>query len=215
MKIISPSVPDELTSVEKEVSHLLYADETVRELHFTHGEASGLRAKALTLNESLIETTDLSQSTIESFSTRDCLFRDCDLTACSFASSGWHAVEVAGSRCSGIQLQSSTLKNVRFKGCKLDMANFRFAQLTNVIFEDCIITEMDFYNAKLKDVVFSGCDIEDVEFSGATLKNVDLTESYIVSLKGVQSLKGASLTHPQLISLAPYFADALGITIKN
>lgn len=214
MNILRPDIPSELVPATN-LARLLSSDETLRELHITDAESSRLRTKGLTINESAIEGSNFSQATVEKFSTRDCRFDDCDLTASSFADSSWHTIEILHSRCSGMQLQSSVLKNVLFKGDKLDMANFRFAELNSVVFEDCVINEIDFYNAKLKNVTFINCDIEDAEFSGAKLDNVDLTGSQIISLKGVESLKGARVSNSQLIYLAPYFAQALGLIVKD
>jgi uncharacterized protein YjbI with pentapeptide repeats len=169
----------------------------------------------MAIEESLVVKTDFSQTHIEKFETKDCVFKDCDLTATSLASSSWHVVEVSGARCSGIQLQTSVLKNVLFKGCKIELANFRFAKLENVIFEDCLINDIDFYNATLKNVVFSGSSIENITFASARLKSVDLCDAHLVSVKNVSGLKGATISYEQLTFLSPYFAQEFGIIIKE
>ncbi len=214
MKLLHPDIPTDLSDVE-DVTPLLYTDDKLRGLHIENAAIVNLRLKAMAIEESLIQKTDFSQTHIEKFETKDSRFKDCDMTATSFANSSWHVVEVIGTRCSGIQLQTSKLKNVLFKGCKLELVNFRFSTLENVIFEDCMINDLDFYNATLKNVTFSGSSIEDISFAGAHLKNVDLSDAQIMSVKNTTGLKGATINYEQLMFLAPYFAQEMGLIIKT
>lgn len=214
MKMLHPDIPEGLSTTVN-VTDLLYADDKIRGIRIEDADISGLRLKSLSIEESLIFKTDLSQTKIEKFEAKDCILKDCDLTASSFASSSWHVIEISGARCSGLQLQTSQLKNVLFKSCKLEIANFRFSALENVMFEDCMINDIDFYNATLKNVTFNGSSIENIAFSGAKLKNVDLSEAQIISVKGVSGLRGATISYEQLTFLAPYFTQELGILIKD
>lgn len=214
MKLLHPDIPTDLSDVE-DITPLLYVDDKLRGLRIENVTVSNLRLKGLAIEESLIHKTDFSQTHIEKFETKDCRFKECDMTATSFANSSWHVAEVIGARCSGIQLQTSKLKNVLFKGCKLELANFRFSTLENVIFEDCMINDLDFYSATLKNVAFSGSSIENISFAGARLKNVDLSDAQIMSVKNTTGLKGATISYEQLTFLAPYFAQELGMIIKT
>lgn len=214
MKILHPDIPEALSDID-DITPLLLVDDKLRGLRLESVDISGRRLKGMAIEESLVGKTNFSQTHIEKFEAKDCQFKDCDFTASSFASSSWHVIEVSGARCSGIQLQTSVLKNVLFKGCKLEFANFRFAKLENVIFEDCLINDIDFYNATLKNVVFSGSSIENITFAGARLKNVDLSDAQLVSVKNVSGLKGATISYEQLTFLAPYFTQELGILIKE
>lgn len=214
MKILRPDISSELQSVTN-LAQLLLKDETLSGLMIQNGNASTLRIKSATVNDSKLLKCDLSKTKIEKLQLQDCHIEQCDLTAASFADSGWHAVEVVHARCSGIQLQASLMKNVLFKGCKLDFANLRFARLENVIFNDCVISELDLYSAQLKNVAFITCDIEAMEFSEAKLQQVDLSGASIISLKGLRGLKGAVIAPEQMIQLAPYMAQEIGLIIKD
>lgn len=214
MKLLHPDLSADLVPAEN-LPDLLLQDETLSGLLIHGSDASALRAKSVLMNDSKLLKCSLSRTKIEKLQLQDCLIDNCDLTAGVFANSSWHAVEVSNARCSGLQLQTSLMKNVLFKNSKLDLANLRFARLENVIFESCIIRELDLYNAQLKNVSFIDCVIEDVEFSAAKLRSVDLSGSTIVSVRGLRGLKGAMISPEQLIQLAPVMAQEIGLIIKD
>ena len=214
MKLLRPDLSADLIATT-DLQTAIMKDEALSGLSIHDCSAEHSKVKSLVLNDSKLLKCDLSGAKIDSLQLQDCLFERCTMVASKFANSSWHAIEVIDGRCSGIQLQTSRLKNVLFKNCKLDFANLRFARLENVIFESCVITELDLYNAELKHVAFVDCAIEEVEFSASKLKHVDLSESTIVSVRGLQGLKGATIAPEQLIQLAPYMAQEIGLIIKD
>ena len=214
MKLLQPDIPRSLRSIT-DLAALLHRDEALSGLAIDHQDITGITAKSAVLNESKVVTCSFAQAKIEKLQVRDCTFEHCDFTACVLADSSWHAVEISESRCSGMQMQTSALKNVVFKNSKVDFTNFRYAHLENIIFENCTLTELDLYSAALKNVSFIRCTIDNVEFSEAKLQNVDLSSAYIVNLKGIRSLRGAHISPEQLLQLAPYFAQELGILVND
>ena len=214
MKIIHPNILNDLAKVV-DVDNLLNSEDKIENANLDNIDISGRRLKSVIIQESLVNKTNFMNTNIERFEVSDCTFKDCDFTASSLATSSWHVVEIVNARCTGLQLQNSTLRNVMFKGCKIELVNLRFAKLENIIFQDCMINDIDFYNSTLKNVEFAGCNIENISFSGAKLKNVDLTRSQIISVRGVGGLKGSTINYEQLIILAPYFALEFGIIIKD
>jgi uncharacterized protein YjbI with pentapeptide repeats len=114
----------------------------------------------------------------------------------------------------GVDLSRSTLKDVVFKDCKLDMANFRFAKLTRVTFISCTLNETDFQAAELSEVVFEDCYLEKVEFGQSKVKQVDARTSQLYDIRGWQSLKGLIIDSTQLVMIAPQLAHELGLIIK-
>ena len=213
MRLAPPDLSAPLQPVEDIVA-LLRADRQLTELSIEDADAAGVQAKAVSIAESHLVRATFAQAVLEQLQIMDCRLENCDLTAAKLAASSWRRIEIRGSRCSGIQMQTSVLKDVYFKGCKLDLANLRFSKLENVIFEDCIVSELDMYSATLKDVSFINCDIDQVEFSDAKLTRVDISQSHIVSLNGVRSLAGLHISSEQLIQIAPILAANLGIIVK-
>jgi uncharacterized protein YjbI with pentapeptide repeats len=123
--------------------------------------------------------------------------------------------EVIASAVIGVEAYSSRLRRVRFFGCKFDSVNFRSAELTDVVFQDCQLRDVDFGQAKLTQVSFPGSTLSPVRFGQAQLKDVDLTGAKSLEpADGIEALRGATITHGQLLELAPLFAEAAGVVVR-
>lgn len=214
MKIVLPQLSKDLDELQN-LKQLIERDETLSMASLQDEDISQFAGKSFTANELRLTKIDATEAKLERTSFSDTELLNSELIATVFSESSWRRVLVKKSRCSGIQLQTSTLKDVAFVDCKLNMANFRFAKLTNVCFEDCVLDEADFYAAQLINVAFQNCSLVKTQFSDATLKQVDLRTSDINDLLGVSSLKGAIIDSIQLVSLAPVLANQLGIDVKN
>ena len=93
--------------------------------------------------------------------------------------------------------------------------NFRSAGLTDVRFENCVLRGVDFAGARLTRVSFPGCRLSEVDLTGATLTKVDLRGAELNITADSGSLRGAVIGTAQLLDLAPFLAEALGITVKD
>ena len=214
MKISKPHIPSDLKEVVDAETTLL-KDESLSELWFNKSDLSGVQIRSIALNESKLTSVNLAQAKLEKTAFLDVVIEGSSLVATNFTDSGWRSMQIIDSRCSGAQFQMRAIENAMFKGCKLDLANFRFAKLKNVIFRDCLISDTDFYNAELTNVHFDKCNIEKIELSGTKNKNLDLRSSQLGSIHGSGSLKGAIIDSMQLMQLAPYLAQEIGLTIKD
>jgi uncharacterized protein YjbI with pentapeptide repeats len=214
MKIALPQISDNLETLQN-LRRLILRDETLTTAHIQNEDLSQFKSKSFAANELRLEKVLFGEARLEKTSFSDAEFINCDLTATVFSEASWRRTAVKNCRGSGLQLQVSTLKDVTFTGCKLDLANFRFAKLTNVLFEDCVLDEADFYNAHLKNVWFQGCILHKTEFSGAKLDKVDLRTSDITTISGISTLAGATIDSTQLIALAPLLAHELKIIVDD
>ncbi len=125
-------------------------------------------------------------------------------------------VELREARLTGLDLGEAKLREVRFAGCKLDYANFRFATVEYVSFEDCVLNRADFQGAKLDSVRFEGCRLGEADFTKATLSRVDFRGSDIAGLGGsLLGLRGAIVDSLQLMDLSPQLAAELGIAVEQ
>ncbi len=132
-----------------------------------------------------------------------------------FGESVWDDLTLLDSSLAALQLYATKMHRVIFQGCKLNSLNFRDAELLDVEFVNCRLQEIDFAGATLKKVRFPGCEIESMQLNGATLSSVDLSQAHDVQLTAdARSLKGAIINEGQLLTMAPAFADALGITVR-
>jgi uncharacterized protein YjbI with pentapeptide repeats len=116
-------------------------------------------------------------------------------------------------RATGINLAASHLEDVTFIDCRIDLANFRFAQLERVRFEDCRLNEADFYEAKLSSTVFEDCDLSGVSWSGATFERSEMRGCDLAGSGGLERLRGVRMPWADVIRSANEIARAAGIEI--
>ncbi len=209
-----PKLPIVLDDAQN-LAQFIEREEALSTASFQDEDISGLQTRGVEASELKLEKVNFSQAKLDKSDFTDVQLSGCELAATTFADSGWRRVLVEKSRCSGIQLQNTFLKDVTFVGCKLNMANFRFAKLINVCFKDCDLEEADFYMAELTNVSFEACTLNKLEFSSSTLKKVDLRTSVITDVTGIRNLSGAIIDSTQLIALAPTLAQGLGIQVKD
>ncbi len=214
MKITAPQLSNDLP-VLSNLKQLIKRDETLSSAIISDEDISQLTVKSFAATELRLQKVNVTQARLERTSFSDVEFVNCALIASEFPDSSWRRVAVKGSRCSGLQLQTSTLKDVTFNDCKLNLANFRFSKLTNVCFKDCILDQADFYQSELKNVAFLNCVLDKAEFSASKLKQVDFRSSEITGILGIKSLAGAIIDSAQLMALAPILANELMIEVKD
>jgi len=213
MTLLQPTLPASLTPID-DITDFLRDDDTVSEMLIDSESLAGLKLKQLHISESLITKSDFSHIAIEHLDVLDAEFKGCNFTASKLPSSSWHVALIDGTRCSGTMLPNSVFKNVTFKNSKLELVNFRFSRLEHIIFDGCTIDDADFYSATLKNVAFINCTMNSVTFASARMSNVDISKSQIEGIKGVNSLKGVTISYDQLMQLAASLADEAGIKVK-
>lgn len=123
--------------------------------------------------------------------------------------------EIRGCRLTGADLGESTLTDVIFLDCKLDLVGLRFATMQRVVFRDCVMPEADFYEASLKDVLFDGCELRDATFSNGHLERVEIRGCDLSGLRGVEALRAIRMPWVDVIENAGLFASALEIEIVD
>ncbi len=138
------------------------------------------------------------------------------LVGVDLAESEWQDAEVEGSVLAGVSAYGSAVRRTVFRQCKLEAVNLRGAVLRDVVFEDCLLRDVDLSDAKLTGVSFPGSTLDETRLRGATLKDADLRGAVSLGLPdGHLGLRGAILSTHQLLDLAPQFAQALGISVKD
>ena len=145
----------------------------------------------------------------------DATLREVRFVAADLAETSWQDTVLEGCALAGVQAFSAALRRVRFRDGKLDSVNFRESLLIDVTFEDCMLRDVDFGGASLQRVSFPGCTLTGTDFTKVTCKKVDLRGAQLGITAGYESLRGATIDGAQLISLAPYLARHLGITVED
>ncbi|AUG77361.1 hypothetical protein CFP65_2532 [Kitasatospora sp. MMS16-BH015] len=215
-----PAAPDQLADLP--YAHLLQPhagplrpDESYDTAHFD-GLAFEGRANGASFLECALTGVELQQTKLRQARFNEVWVHGARWVAVELAESDWQDSAVLASVFAGISGYGAALRRVVFRQCKLEAVNLRGALLREVVFEDCLLRDVDFGGAKLTDVSVPGSTLEEVRLNGATLKNVDLRGAVRLGLPdGPQGLRGATIGTGQLFELAPQFAQALGITVKD
>jgi len=131
------------------------------------------------------------------------------------ADSIWRDVEMSGGRLGAVTLVGATWTGIQVRGTHLGFINLAGAHLQDVLFEGCEIGSLDVREAQLESVAFVDCRVDELNVAGATLAQVDLSGARLRTLVGVESLRGAIVSHEQLVDLAPLLAAELGLEVRD
>ena len=143
------------------------------------------------------------------------LLSDVHGASVDLADSTWRDCQVSGGRLGAVTLVGAVWSGIRVRGCHLGFLNLAGAHLEDVVFEGCEIGSLDARTADLDAVSFVDCTVDELNMSGATLAKVDLSGARLRSLIGVESLRGAIVSHEQLVDLAPLLAAQLGLEVRR
>lgn len=128
------------------------------------------------------------------------------------ARSQWRDVKVNG-RLGSLEAYEAQWKSVHFVGCKLSFVNLRGADLMDVAFTDCTIDELDLISASARRVRFENTRIGSLNVRQAKLQDVDLRGATLASIDGLADLRGATISHDQLVMIAPLLAASIGLKV--
>jgi uncharacterized protein YjbI with pentapeptide repeats len=193
------------------LTSLALADEAQHEgVVFEHADVRAATAEHVELTDIWLQSVDARDGTLPRLVARDTLVADCDLSNSRWLGASLVWVDLVGCRATGFDLTEATLRHVTFRDCKLDLALFRFMHTESVSFVDCILTGADFSGATLAGARFDNCDLSGADLSYADLDRADLRTSRLDSVRGVGSLRGATIGANQLVTLASSLATELG-----
>jgi uncharacterized protein YjbI with pentapeptide repeats len=204
------SLPD-LTGFEGErlESGRVYDATDFLDLDFTGQDASDARFLECRLQRCCVDGLSMRRVRVV-----ESLFVEVHGASVDFTDSTWRDCHISGGRLGAMTLPGATWTGIRVRGSKLGFLNLAGARLEDVVFEDCEIGGFDARAAQLKSIGFVNCTIDEVNVAGATLSKVDLSGAKLRSLVGVESLRGAIVSHEQLVDLAPLLAAELGLEVR-
>jgi uncharacterized protein YjbI with pentapeptide repeats len=211
MKVGAPQLKSQLD----EISFSTFLEGDLEDVALRHDDGTNAHITALDMNGVVLEKVTLTAAQFERINARDIKVGQCDLSAATLTNGAINRAEFTHCRMAGIDFSKTALHDVLFKGCKLDMANFRFADMRRVKYIDCTFLDTDFLGATLHDVSFESCRLERTVFAKANCKSVDLRSSDLLEISGWSALKGATIDGAQLVAIAPYLANELGIVVRN
>ncbi|HEY7484731.1 MAG TPA: pentapeptide repeat-containing protein [Streptosporangiaceae bacterium] len=195
-------------------------DETYDTIHVDGGAIEGGTVHNVDAAQARFLECAFTQVTLDGGSLRrarlnEVWLREVRLVATDLAEGEWLDVTFLDAVLAGTEAYGAELQRVVFRGCKLDSLNFREAALTDVRFENCVLRDVDFGGAKLVRVAFPGCRLSETDLTGVTLTKVDLRGAELGITGGLESLRGAIVSTAQLVDLAPFIAQSIGLTVKD
>lgn len=213
--MIKPRTPQIPPQLEPGSIAALGDDDTIENSLIIQADFSTNKAASVSLDEVILRKTLFIGARLDKLVAQDTKLENCDFSAAQCSEISLLRTEVTAGRMTGWDVNKGLFKDVTFKGCKLDMANFRFAKLQNVVFNDCLLNSADFLHAELTNVSFISCSLEKADFNQSKLHNVDLRTSQLDSLRGWRYLSGATIDSLQLTQIAPYLANELGLKVED
>ncbi|MEV6769666.1 pentapeptide repeat-containing protein [Nocardia sp. NPDC051030] len=194
----------------------LEPDQDYDAIHVAGRQLDEIDGRGVRFNESAVTDVTVSGGTFRYARFTDVWMRGVRWVGTNIGQSGWQDAELIDSALSGIEAVGSELRRVRFESCKFESVNFRNATLHDVEFADCVLRDVDFGEAKLQRLRFPGSTVERLALHRARLKDIDLRGAVRLDVaSGVDALRGATISTAQLMDLAPIFAHAAGIIVRD
>jgi uncharacterized protein YjbI with pentapeptide repeats len=138
----------------------------------------------------------------------------CDLANVQITDGQVFTTHVANSRLTGLAWIDCGMRDVMFTDCRANLTRFRMSTLRDVTFRDCDLTEASFQAATLNGVVFENCRLTGTQFSQVEIINARFSDCDLSGVRGVDGLRGATVSAADAQSLVWALASAFDIRIE-
>ena len=146
----------------------------------------------------------------------DVEFVRCDLAGADFSEASGVRVRCDRLPVRGRRAPAGPAASVRVRRLRgSTTANFRMARLEDVRFDACSLVTTDLTAAQLTRVVFSGSNCAATDFTNVRCEDVDLRGARLEGIRGVGSLRGATIGRDHLVPLALDLAIASGLLVRD
>lgn len=124
-------------------------------------------------------------------------------------------VRISGGRIGTLDLSDARIGELELHGVRIDYLTLAAAKAVDVRIDSCQITALDLPGATLTRFAFIDSRSDEVDTRGLRAEHVDLRGLDALSFLDVASLRGTTLTFRQVELLAPAFAAAAGIILRD
>ncbi|MFJ4653939.1 pentapeptide repeat-containing protein [Nocardia sp. NPDC088792] len=194
----------------------LESDQDYDTVHLTEAELTEPDCRGARFTESALTEVTVMHGNFRHTRFGDVWLRGVRWVGTNLGQTGWQDAELIDSAFSGVEWVGAGVRRVRFEGCKFESVNFRNSTLQQVEFADCVLRDVDFGEATLRKVSFPGTTLLRLALHRAKLENVDLRGALALDIaNGLDALRGATISTGQLMDLAPAFAQAAGIIVRD
>lgn len=152
------------------------------------------------------------------FETKKCRFLDVafraqEATEWLAAESNFRNVTLEIGRVGSFDLTASKLNVVTFENIRAGYLNLINSSIQDVLFKDCRFDTLDLFATKAKRIRFENCKVEDLDVRELQGEHIDLRGLDFNHVRGIASLRGATINEVQLMHLASDLALLAGINV--
>lgn len=184
-------------------------------IDFVDLDFAGQTAEAVAFLRCRLERCGLDGVRMTRVRIAECLLAEVHAVSLDVSDATLHDSLLRGCRIGALTAAGATWTSVRVRGGKFDFVDLTRARLTDVVFDGCAIGSLDLGDAQIRAVRFERATVDELTVTGARLSGVDLTGAILGTVRGIESLRGATVSPEQLIDLAPSMAGHLGIEIRG
>jgi uncharacterized protein YjbI with pentapeptide repeats len=165
----------------------------------------------LLVEEALLEGVDLGGGAYANLELKDVRLTRCNLANLRAPGAAWLRTWVESSSLTGLACAEGRLRHVSFVDCRADLSSFGASELDTVLFRDCRLKQADFSDSRLRAIRFESCDLTEADFARVSCREVQFQDCTLDGIRGVEHLRGAAMSHADMLAAAATFAAALGI----
>lgn len=161
-----------------------------------------IKAEALSLEEMRLQRLSLCEARLARLDLRDCEISEVDFSNSDFERGILTRARFDNSKLLGLNGRLTHFRDVVFRGCNLNLADFGKARFQQVRFEDCQLKDLQLSGASFKQVQFKNCDLSGLDLSDVTHQHLDLRGSRIDGFRATPAeLKGLILDPEQVLGV--------------
>lgn len=165
--------------------------------------------------ESELRGVTLDAADVPGLRFRDVVLRKCDLSNIDGREGSLHRVEIHGSRLMGFGISGGTVEDVHMVDSSLKLASLGFSKIKTAIFERVDLTEASFIGAQLEAVAFIDCRLAGADFRRVKVRDCTISGTSLDGVAGIESLRGVTMSWPDVLESAAALAAALGIRVEE
>jgi uncharacterized protein YjbI with pentapeptide repeats len=212
--ITPPRVPAQLEALD--LSTAMFEDDTELDAVRLTGAAPDASVLGLELAAAELRDVDLGGARLPRLALRNCLVAGGNLANLAVRGGSAERTVFDHVRLTGLTWHEGVLRDVVFRGCRVDLASLASTRLERVAFEDCVLTQADLQDARLAAVTFDRCDLTGADLTGARFAaGCVLRGCTLDGARGVEALRGARMPYEDVLAAAVTFAGALGVQVLD
>jgi uncharacterized protein YjbI with pentapeptide repeats len=208
------NLPDVDADNPPETAGTLEADLDLESVLVDGGDYTGLVAEG-TIAGSVVRHADLSTVRWDPLTLVDTLLQQVDLSNAVWQRVTARRAELRTCRAIGLRLSAELVTDVSIVDCRLDYATLHLEKVKGVAaFTGCSFREATI-SGDLSNVLFLDCDFVDTEFRVNRAAKCDLRTSRLTTARGLLSLRGATISPEQAVSISAQLAAEAGLIVAT